>query len=117
MKTRLGFVSNSSSASFAVALCVLTPEQIAKAKDYRKVVLEMTVPAAEAPHYGGHAPRVWKNAQGQPTVAGTYLDPRWDVQEAYGLLRGMTTMNNFDFEDFLIRIGVPPEAIFCGGEG
>ena len=115
MKTRTGFVSNSSSSSFVVALVALTLDQIAKIKDYRNTVLAMT--ASAPPSWGGHPPRVWLDDQGVRTTAGVYLEPRWIITEGYGLLRGQTSMSNFDFGDFLIRIGVPEDAFLVSGGG
>lgn len=114
MKYRTGFVSNSSSASFVVALCILTPEQIAQAKDYYNVILEMTY--APKPGDQHWEPRIWKERR-KDVPFGTYLDKSWHIEEKYGMLTGETSMDNLDFTEFLVRIGVPREAIHYSGGG
>jgi hypothetical protein len=103
MKLRMGFVSNSSSASFGVLLTALTPEQLAQALDYHSTVLAMSdpVPAGKYVHE-----RRWKSDQRQ-----TWLDGGWTVRVIGPELMGCTDVDNFDFKDFLIRIGVPVEKI------
>ena len=114
MKTRTGFVSNSSSSSFTIPLSLLTSEQIAQAKNYYQVALKMTVPANEKDPEGY---RLWLGTDGKPIEGsdyecrGTYLDQWWDVCERDGFICGNTSMDNFDFEEFLVRLGVPRNAI------
>jgi len=130
MKIRLGFVSNSSAASFCVPLAALTPEQLAMIKDYYHVVLSMTVPgcAPNDPH-PDWGRRWWLGPDGQPTDKCVWLDTWWTVQTPADLqarlklesmagfapnLVGYTDMDNFDFVGFLVRIGVPRAVIQTG---
>jgi replication-associated recombination protein RarA len=79
MKTRQGFVSNSSSSSFILPLKYLNQEQlnaiINHAEEGRKLDLE-------------------------------YTDWEWDIEIEKDNLKGSTWMDNFDMRRFLTLIGV-----------
>lgn len=127
MKTRSGFVSNSSTSSFAVPLSLMTADQIAKAKDYHtvaKTMLRKEKPNKKYPYNTGYY--YWLDENGQVPVLededgplpapGTYLDQSWHVWEEGKFLVGSTYIDNFDFEAFLIRLGVPRDAIKMDSE-
>ncbi len=81
MKTRQGFVSNSSSSSFIIQKKDLTVEQYAAIKNHATVAAEL-FPDLDSP---GDA---------------------WSISEDKETLRGFTHMNNFDMHDFMSRMGV-----------
>lgn len=103
MKIRLGFVSNSSSASFCIPTRALTPEQIAQIKNYYETAKKMTHEATAEERAKYFAPRIWNNAPGFP---GVYLDKLWDIGMTDTCITGQTSCDNFDFYAFLIFIGV-----------
>jgi hypothetical protein len=87
MKKRNGFVSNSSSASFVVAINDLTETQVALIKEH------MAVGAILNMH-------------------GTASDyNEWRVSEEDDNLTGRTMMDNFDMEEFMRKIGVDMEKV------
>lgn len=84
MKTRLGFVSNSSSSSFVIETKYLSRLQIVAIKHYRELCNDF----------------------------GEYdCEPNWDVREENGMLYLSTSMDNFDMRNFLNQIGVNDEYI------
>ena len=85
MKYRTGFVSNSSSPSFVIALMDLTPHKLQQIWDHQSEGQKMEL--------------MW-----------TKTDP-WSIQTTSTELRGSTSMGNFDMGKFLHRIGVPDAAI------
>ena len=85
MKIRQGFVSNSSSSSFVVAKAALTEEQIELIKNH------------------------WDIAAEDPTL--DHIGTRnsfdaWEIKEGRFLIKGFTSMDNFDMEEYLKVIGV-----------
>lgn len=80
MKIRVGFVSNSSSSSFAIALRKLSLEQVCKILNHQ----------------------VWGEKLG---VDYAKTDP-WHIIVENGVLYADTDMDNFDMEEFLEKIGV-----------
>ena len=80
MKTRSGFVSNSSSSSFAIYKKYLTGEQIEKIRNHAE------------------------EAKGM----GLYDEP-WSIHETDLVIGGSTWMDNFDMHQFLREIGVNPD--------
>lgn len=84
MKTRNGFISNSSSSSFVITKHVLSPLQIELIKDHTKHAQEFGIDYADCP---------------------------WRIEETDSIIEGHTSMDNFDMETFLRRIGVNMTAV------
>jgi hypothetical protein len=87
MKTRYGFVSNSSSSSFVIHKMYLTPLQIYAIKNHIEV-----------------APKLNEMGCGDNFYA--YGSDRWDITDCGDTIRGYTSMDNFDMHEFMRRIGV-----------
>jgi hypothetical protein len=86
MKIRLGFVSNSSSASFVINKRHLTESQIMAIKN----------------HY----------LSDDFIRDGCVKDwDRWNIHEDEYEIRGSTSMNNFSMRDYLEKIGVNEEHV------
>ena len=85
MKIRYDFVTNSSSSSFVVAKQALTDEQIKLINDY------------------------YDNAK--KYLPNAYIDKAWDITENEYFVKGYTIIDNFDFYNYLIAIGVPENAM------
>ena len=83
MKTRIGFVSNSSSSSFAIYKKHLTGRQVEQIKNHAKIGEELGI---------GYA-KEWE----------------WSIQESDHIIGGSTWMDNFDMHQFLREIGVNPD--------
>ncbi len=90
MKIRLGFVSNSSSSSFAISLRRLSIDQLCKIINHTK----------------------WGKKYGVE-----YADDGWNIDVRKGVLYGDTIMDNFDFGTFLDKIGVNSDAVKWGERG
>jgi len=87
MKSRLGFVSNSSSSSFSIRLSDITDEQLFYIINHR----------------------VEGEAMGLD-----YSDNEWEISFDDEYVKGYTSMNNFSMREFLDKIGVPAEVIGWG---
>ena len=87
MKTRLGFVSNSSSASFQIRLTDLTEEQIDKVKRYMELSPAM----------------------------GLEYDGDWEISTNEFWLVGTTSMDNDDICEYLSRVGINPRLVAYEG--
>lgn len=83
MKTRQGFVSNSSSSSFIIQKKDLTVEQYAAIKNHIDVARELF-----------------------PEMDNSDPSEAWSISEDKETLSGYTHMNNFDMHDFMERMGV-----------
>lgn len=80
MKTRNGFVSNSSSSSFLIVKYELSPKQIDQIVNHRE----------ECFKYGMHCDG----------------GEEWSIEDPGEVLIGTTDMDNFDMDQFLTYIGV-----------
>lgn len=89
MKTRNGFVSNSSSSSFAIPLRCLSGEQMDAIQNHIEYA-RANFPAIS-----------WADDENEWSITTT----------ASSKLRGYTYMDNFDMEEFLGLIGVPSSVI------
>lgn len=88
MKTRIAFVSNSSSASFIIGKKNLTAEQLDKIRNHDELGEEMGIAHAK--------------------------DWAWEIREQDDMIAGETWMDNFDMREFMERIGVPDSIIEWG---
>ena len=86
MKVRNGFVSNSSSSSFVISLDALNPLQVFAIKGHSTMCEIVNMKC------DGDA---W------------YID----IDEDEKTVEGRTTMDNFDMEEYLSKIGVPSHVI------
>lgn len=84
MRFRPGFISNSSSSSFIIQKKNLTKKQIERIRKHKKYGRKYKIPCWDQP---------------------------WGVYEEKGTIECYTGMDNFSMEEFLERIGVPPEVI------
>jgi len=80
MKIRIGFVSNSSSSSFVVSLRKLSLEQLCKILNHQYWGEKLGIEYAKS--------------------------DSWDITIRKGVLYGDTSMDNFDMETFLEKLGV-----------
>lgn len=94
MKTRQGFVSNSSSSSFIIQKKDLTVEQYASIKNHIEVAKGMSSDAMQYASDGD----------------------AWNIHEDKDTLRGDTFMDNFSMYEFMTEIGVPEKAMNFDGE-
>ena len=94
MKTRYGFVSNSSSASFTIKLADITGEQLDQILNYQDV-------AREIGDYQDPTGDVCKDEG-----CFGWIDGFWNVQKEGDFVVANTIMDNFDFWSFLQEIGV-----------
>ena len=88
MKIRIGFVSNSSSASYIIPKKILSEEQIFQIKNHIEYAQE-------------HFPQIAWADKGQD----------WNITETDEEITASTVMNNFDMHEFLIAIGLENEYI------
>jgi hypothetical protein len=86
MKSRFGFVSNSSSSSFIIANYNLSLEQINKIVNHSSVA-EKDMPEIDCPN------------------------DSWTIEVTYEHVQGYTYMDNFDMSTFLKNIGVDSKNI------
>ena len=86
MKSRAGFVSNSSSSSFVISKHHLTELQIAMIKAHRIIISQMEDDCLD--HHDA-----------------------WNITEYEDRISGSTTMDNFNMREFLNEIGVPMEEV------
>lgn len=88
MKTRMGFVSNSSSSSFIIKKKDLTPLQIDEIHDHIEVA---------------------RRANSLPEYICDY--DGWCITETDDTISGQTSMDNFDMNGLLDTIGVDPKVV------
>jgi hypothetical protein len=100
----------------------LTDKQIEDIKNYQNVALGMTKKVLDAEGYRDCSYRVWlTDPDGTPRnfddaeeieyASGTFFDDFWDIIETESEVSGRTNIDNFDFYNFLLRLGVPREHI------
>lgn len=99
MKIRNGFVSNSSSSSFVILKHHLTEEQIDKIFNYVEVVEEYL-----------------KNNPDDHNFDFSYCEWGWGIKDFDDHIFGETSMDNFDFSEFLRYLNIEPEDI-CWDDG
>ncbi len=106
MKTRNGFVSNSSSSSFVISLDDLTEAQVRQIRDhensltFRKHVSDRVTESKEPGAYH------WDGTQ-----------DGWEVKEVDNRLWVYTAMTNFDIEPFLFEeMGLSRETVKDEGD-
>lgn len=76
MKTRNGFVSNSSSSSFLIGKYLLSKSQIIGIWNHLNIAEDLDLPFAHSSN-------------------------RWDISEDEVFIRGYTTMDNFDMKSYM----------------
>jgi len=86
MKIRNGFVSNSSSSSFVIALNEITVEQLEKIKNHSEEGKKLGM---------------------------EYASDEWFIKVRNGLVTGSTIMDNFNMQEFLEKIGVKNKVEWC----
>jgi len=84
MKIRQGFVSNSSSASFVIALSILTEKQI-------EAILDYPGKPYNPEYHCKYGPDYWENIV---------------RDNDRGIISGWTTMDNGDFSTYLDKLGL-----------
>ena len=96
MKIRIGFVSNSSTASFVIEKQYLTEEQIKKIRNYQFYAKMMTM---------GNI--TYTDGIPEPCCGNFgYLDDNWSISEDNTTIGGYTIIDNFNMFAFLEAIGV-----------
>jgi hypothetical protein len=103
MKLRMGFVSNSSSASFIIQKKNISEKQIEMIKN----------------HYEEGYNLQKKNGETDKYVMEEYYPSDWDkwaIKEDDDTITVATSMTNFDMEGFLTDIGLKEDIDFIGGE-
>lgn len=81
MKIRVGFVSNSSSASFTINKKHLPREVINAVKDHWNYANDNNFKCIDSEY--------------------SSVSDKWDIEETENELRGMTSMDNFDMQLFI----------------
>ena len=97
MKVRIGFVSNSSSASFVVKKAVLSELQVRAIKEHMTVA--QSLPFQLLLEAFDEEPDGFGYSACNPSDA-------WGITEDETSIRGETSMDNFDMHEFLKVIGV-----------
>lgn len=98
VKTRVGFVSNSSSASFVLQKKHLTQAQVDAIHQHIDYALKHHIPCGKVDGFGYDK------------------SDRWNITENATEFRGWTSMDNFFFDIFLHAIGVAANDYVYDGE-
>jgi len=88
MKTRNGFVSNSSSSSFVIPLSGLTAEHLYKIQNHREIGKKLGISYAES--------------------------GPWSIEVDENAVKGSTWMDNFDMHEFMEKIGINMDNVKFG---
>jgi hypothetical protein len=97
MKIKIDFVTNSSSASFAIPLDKIT--------DFQRLMIHNHLDAAKM----SMQMEIWNYT---PKNSG------WSIKEEDGEIKGYTSMDNFDMQSFLLNVlKIPEEDINYKGNG
>jgi hypothetical protein len=100
MKVRLGFVSNSSSASFVIKRESLSEAQIKKIYDYEKCG-RLKKCREEEERCEGCVPEMFE-----------YNDFGWEISQSKDEIKGCTAIDNFDMRFYLVEVvGIQMESI------
>lgn len=89
MKTRIGFVSNSSSSSFIIEKKYLSRRQIELLCDHFEVAKQLNLDCA----------------------SGTGIEDEWKIETTEREIKGFTYMDNFDMYDFMFKIGINSDLV------
>jgi hypothetical protein len=87
MKIRNGFVSNSSSSSFVIAKSALSYLEIYAIKNHSTLAEDMNI---------GN------------------IDEYWSITEDEHTIEGWTSMDNFDMDEYLTKIGIDSQHVKWG---
>jgi len=98
MKTRTGFISNSSSCSFTICKCCISERQINHIRNHIEYAIENNMEDVLPGLFEDETPEDWYKEE-------------WVITEEECHLKGSTMMDNFDMKTFLAAIGVPEGAV------
>jgi hypothetical protein len=84
MKTRIGFVSNSSNSSFVIEKKYLSRRQRESLYDHFEIAKQLNLGCA----------------------SGTIPEDEWEITDTDKEIRGFTRMDNFDMYSFMQYIGI-----------
>ena len=120
MKSRRGFVSNSSSSNFAIARSVLTDEQVAAIVDHIGYAREHFarefgfIPPDDGREWEWVVTRWETGSRGEENHDWNYSpedNDQWEITEDDVYVRGCTSMDNFDMYEFLVFLGVDMDMV------
>lgn len=107
MKNRIGFVSNSSSASFIIQKKDITEEQLDQIRNHFE---ESKKISEKDPEY----PNIHIKSENYAYPVKEY--DAWNIDETETEIKGVTYMDNFDMHAFLCAIGVKNDVIEWGSD-
>ena len=103
MKTRNGFVSNSSSSSFILSRQFVTDEQLELLKNHSEVATKNGWVKPEHKSW-----EEWEDERDAEAIACGYADP-WEITITSIEVEGSTFMDNFAMKVFMRAIGIDPK--------